>query len=137
MNESLPPIILSARDVVRVERLLAGASARGLETRAVLERELERAEVREPADIPADVVTMNSEVLCTDLSQGTERRLRLVYPDQADAAQGRVSVLSPVGAALLGLRAGGEIDWPLPGGRATRIRVQAVTWQPEAAGLPE
>jgi regulator of nucleoside diphosphate kinase len=84
--------------------------------------------------MPPDTVTMNSLVLCVDETTGAEHQLQLVYPRDADAAQGKVSVLAPVGAALLGLSAGQAIDWPLPGGRSTRLRVLRVIDQPEAHG---
>ena len=132
-----PPLILSRRDVLRLEALLASSSAAGTPVASQLEAELERAELREAGAIPADVVTMNSQVVCLEEGSGTERHLTLVYPHQVDGTPGQVSVLAPVGAALLGLSVGQSIDWPLPGGRTTRLRVLALTFQPEAAGLAE
>ena len=128
---------MSIRDVRRLEALLAQSDslATGLVER--LEREIGRADVREPDAIPRDVVTMNSTVTCLDEGSGETRELRLVYPRDADASRGHVSVLAPVGAALLGLSVGQSIDWPLPGGRSTRLTVSAVLYQPEASGLPE
>lgn len=137
MNTSLPALILSARDVRRIEALLATPQGEASPVAAALEAELLRGDVREPGELPADVVTMNSELVCLDETSGNERRLQLVYPDTADAGTGKVSILAPVGAALLGLRVGQSIDWPLPGGRSTRLQVRAVLYQPEAAGLPE
>lgn len=134
---SLPDLIVSAHDARRLEALVASRVALGDDIAEALEAELLRADVREPADVPPDVVTMNSTLRCVDETTGAERVLQLVYPEQADAAQGRVSVLAPVGAALLGLRAGQGIDWPLPGGRSTRLRVDEVLRQPEAEGLSE
>ena len=132
-----PRLIMSVRDARRLEALLAGPTGRGAATAALLEDEIVRADLREPADIPPNVVTMNSEVLCRDEGSHAERRLRLVYPDAAGAAPENVSVLAPVGAALIGLSEGQSIDWPLPGGRVSRISVEKVLYQPEAAGLPE
>lgn len=132
-----PSLILSARDYRRLEALLASPQGEASPVAAALEAELLRGDVREPADLPADLVTMNSEVVCVDGESGAERRLRLVYPDQADVAAGKVSILAPVGAALLGLRVGQSVDWPLPGGRSARLTVTAVPYQPEAAGLAE
>src|SRR5690606_6884419 len=125
-------IILSSRDLARLERILESATGPVAEA---LEDELVRADVREPGAIPADVVTMNSQVVCVD-ADGNEQTVRLVFPNEADAATGKVSVLAPVGAALLGLTAGQSIEWPLPGGRTTRMRVDRVLYQPEAAGDP-
>ncbi len=137
MNTSLPALILSARDVRRIEALLATPQGEASTVAAALEAELLRGDVRQPDQLPPDVVTMNSELVCLDEASGNERRLQLVYPEAADAGAGKVSILAPVGAALLGLRTGQSIDWPLPGGRCTRLHVQAVLYQPEAAGLPE
>ena len=134
MNANTPPIILSSHDVSRLERLLESAGPQFRDTVEALEEELARAELRAPADMPPDTVTMSSRVLCVDDTSGAEHVLKLVYPRDADPAQGNVSVLAPVGAALLGLSAGQAIDWPLPGGRSTRLRVLRVIDQPEAHG---
>ncbi|HST45597.1 MAG TPA: nucleoside diphosphate kinase regulator [Luteimonas sp.] len=131
--QQAPSIVLSARDARRLEQLIE-ATGPGNPVVAALEAEIARAEIREPAAMPTDVVTMNSEVLCFEDS-GAKHALRLVYPRDADAARGHVSVLAPVGAALLGLSVGQSIEWPLPGGRSTRIRVSEVVYQPEAAGV--
>jgi regulator of nucleoside diphosphate kinase len=104
---------------------------------AALEAELLRGDVRRPDQLPPDVVTMNSEVVCLDEGSGAERRISLVYPEAADASAGKVSILAPVGAALLGLCVGQRIHWPLPGGRSAHLTVKAVLYQPEAAGYPE
>lgn len=132
-----PALIISARDARRLEALIASPQAEGSAVAEALEDELLRAEVREPQDIPADVVTMNSKVVCIDETSGVERTLQLVYPDGAQASEHAVSVLAPVGAALLGLSVGQSIEWPLPGGRRTRLRVDRIIYQPEASGLPE
>ncbi|KFN48802.1 nucleoside diphosphate kinase regulator [Arenimonas composti] len=129
---TLPPIILSTRDLPRLESMLENATGPVAEA---LEAELVRADVRTPDALPADVVTMNSQVVCVD-DAGNSQTVRLVFPNEADAATGKVSVLAPVGAALLGLTAGQAIEWPLPGGRTTRMRVEKVLYQPEAAGEP-
>ncbi|GAB4352840.1 MAG: hypothetical protein Kow0073_08700 [Immundisolibacter sp.] len=84
--------------------------------------------------MPPDTVTPNSRVLCVDDTSGAELVLKRVYPRDADPARGNVSVLAPVGAALLGLSAGQAIEWPLPGGRSTRLRVLRVIDQPQAHG---
>jgi regulator of nucleoside diphosphate kinase len=76
---------------------------------------------------------MNSDVVYEDVETGARRSVRVVYPKDSDAASGRVSVLAPIGAALLGLRVGQEIDWRVPTG-VKRIRVAEVRYQPEAAG---
>lgn len=134
---ALPSLILSRHDARRLEALLATPAARTSAMATRLEDEIARATLMDPAEMPADVVTMNTIVVCIDEAGGVERRLRLVYPEQADASQGRVSVLAPVGAALLGLSVGQTIEWPLPDHRQTRLRVIAVEDQPEAQGRLE
>ncbi len=102
-----------------------------------LDQELARATVVAPEGIAPTVATMNSRVEYEDLTTGQRRAVTLVYPDQADMAAGRVSVLTPVGVALLGLSEGQEIGWQLPDGRRRRIRLLRVLFQPEAAGQYE
>ncbi|AXK71068.1 nucleoside diphosphate kinase regulator [Lysobacter sp. TY2-98] len=132
-----PRLIMSVRDATRLEAMLASPMFAGTDGAERLENEIARADVREAQDVPADVVTMNSSVVVEDESTGTARTVRVVYPDVAAASPLYVSVLAPVGAALLGLRAGDAIDWQMPGGRTSRLRVKEVLYQPEAAGLPE
>ena len=80
----------------------------------------------EPEEMPADVVTMHSLVRFVDEDNGEEQTVTLVYPFEADAALGRVSVLAPIGTALLGLRVGQRIDWQVPSGGTRRLRVVQV-----------
>ena len=128
-------IILTQQDMDRLHALVEGVqSERNVEAAEALESELSRAKVMEPAAIPADVVTMNSRVRFVDESTGSEREATLVYPQDASATEGRISILAPIGAALIGLRSGDTIDWPLPNGRSKRLRLVEVMWQPEAAG---
>lgn len=91
-----------------------------------LQGELARAIVVSDEAVPADVVTMDSRVAYTDESTGVSREITLVYPHEADGTQGRVSVLAPVGTALLGLSAGQSIDWQFPDGRRRRLTVNRV-----------
>ena len=127
---TVPQIVITKQDQDRLLRLIEQSDSEAL---ARLEEEIERAEVVSPHAIPADVVTMNSDVVYEDLSSGKRRTVRLVYPKDADAALGRVSIFAPVGMALIGLRAGQEIEWPTPGGNR-RVRVVDITYQPEAQG---
>jgi regulator of nucleoside diphosphate kinase len=99
----------------------------------MLAQELDRAEVVQAKDIPADTVTMHSHVLVRDLDTGGESTYTLVYPSDADIAKGKISILAPIATALLGYREGDEIEWPTPGGRR-RLNVIQVLYQPEAAG---
>lgn len=130
----VPEIIVSELDVERLQRLLDTLPPRAREAAQALEAELARAQVVAPAAIPRDVVTMNSRVRFEELESGKEGEASLVYPHDSDISNGSISVLAPVGMALLGLRAGQSIDWPMPTGRCKRIRVREVTYQPEAAG---
>lgn len=98
-----------------------------------LEGELNRAQVVNAQEIPPDVVTMNSEVHLRDLKTQEETTYRLVFPDQADASQGKISILAPIGTALLGYSVGDEIKWRVPAG-TTRFKVEKILYQPESKG---
>ena len=130
----LPPITVSSRDLARLEVLLESPALRHLPAAIALGKELERATILAPEQMPADVVTMNSTIECVDELSGETHRITLAYPNEADVANHRVSVLAPVGSALLGLSVGNVIDWQAPGGRELRVRVTAVHYQPEASG---
>lgn len=130
----LPPITVSSRDLARLEQMLDSPALRQLPAAIALGAELERATVLPPERMPADVVTMNSTVHCIDELSGEHHRITLSFPRDADVASQRVSVLAPVGSALLGLSVGSVIDWQAPGGRALRVRVTDLSYQPEAAG---
>ena len=129
-----PPLIVSSRDLARLEALLDSPVLSRHPAAIALMDELNRAEVRAPEDIPSDVVTMHSRVECEDIASGEKHVLTLVYPNEADVERHRVSVLAPVGSALLGMSVGQSIDWQAPGGRPLKLRVKAVSYQPEAAG---
>jgi regulator of nucleoside diphosphate kinase len=133
MSSIKPPIVISSLDLERIEALLERMPPAQAESHAALRAELDRAEVREPADMPPDVVTMNSQATVEDETSGERLGLTLVYPGSAGGA-GHVSVLAPVGSALLGLSRGQQIDWPMPDGRQRRLRVVDIGYQPEAAG---
>lgn len=98
-----------------------------------LERELERALLVTSKEIPSDIITMNSKVLLKDMDSGEEMTYTLVYPEDADLLEDKISVLAPVGTAILGYRVGDVLDWPVPGG-VLRLSVQEILYQPEAAG---
>jgi regulator of nucleoside diphosphate kinase len=116
------------RLVERIRR--EGSELSGADT---LEEELDRALIVEPKKVPATVVTMNSEFEVADLDTGQAMRLTLVFPGGAAPRTGRISVLAPLGLALLGAQVGQEIDWPMPGGKR-RLRVEHIIFQPEAEG---
>lgn len=129
-----PKIVISSRDLERLEALLESLPGHELPGRDALEAELARAEILEPQDMPPTVVTMNSTVRFRVESSSKEFHLTLVYPKDADASGGTVSVLAPVGSALLGLSVGNEIEWPKPGGGVLRVRIEEVSYQPERSG---
>lgn len=129
-----PEIIISTTDADRLEKLLASLPDAGFIGRAELEAELSRATVVEPQDVPPTVATMNSTVRFTVQSSNEEFELTLVYPKDADASGKTISILAPVGSALLGLSQGDEIEWPKPGGGLLKVRVKEVIYQPERVG---
>lgn len=128
-----PPIVITQLDNSRLRRLLSSPGVRNTDAADALEEELDRADVVESESLPANVVSMNSTVHLQECKSGREFELTLVYPEDA-GEEGRVSVLAPIGSALLGLSVGSEIEWPLPDGRMARIRVLGLRYQPEAAG---
>jgi regulator of nucleoside diphosphate kinase len=129
-----PKIVMSSLDVERLESLLKSLPDHVFPGRDDLEAELGRAEVVDPKEIPPTVVTMNSTVRFKIESSTQEFHLTLVYPKDADASGGTISILAPVGSALLGLSIGDEIEWPKPGGGVLRVRIEGITYQPERAG---
>ena len=131
--ERKPAITLSTLDVERLEALLE-KMPQDFPGRATLEAELDRAEVCEPADMPSDVVTMNSTVRFTLLESGKSNTLTLVYPKDAQVSTDKVSVFAPVGVALLGLRVNDTFSLPSATGQIVTVRVDAIEFQPESAG---
>ncbi len=127
-----PPITITRLDLQRLERLLDSLEEFG-PTAEALEHELGRAAVVGLDEVPPGVVTMNSTARCREEASGKEYRLTLVYPHEA-GGEGTVSVLAPVGCALLGLSVGQTIDWAVPGGKALQLTLLGVDYQPEAAG---
>ena len=129
-----PRVIISSLDTERLERLIESLSDMSFPGKDDLEAELARAEIVEPEDVPATVVTMNSTVRFEVDSSNEEFCLTLVYPWNVDASGEKISILAPVGSALLGLSQGDEIEWPKPGGGMLRVRIKEVTYQPERSG---
>ncbi len=98
-----------------------------------LEAELSRGKLVAPTDVPPDVVTMNSRVCLIDLDTNEEMVYTLVFPNEANIAQSKISVLAPIGTAMLGYRVGDTFEWQVPDG-TRRLRVKEILYQPEAAG---
>jgi len=129
-----PKIVISALDAQRLEKLLEPLTDDAFPGKVELEAELARAEIVDPHAIPPTVVTMNSTVRFRVQSSAEEFTLTLVYPKDMDGSGGKISILAPVGSALLGLSQGEEIEWPKPGGGLLKVRIKEVTYQPERAG---
>ena len=134
MNSTAPNITVSSLDLERIEALLEQPQYRNGPGIDALRRELSRANVLDPGEMPGDIVTVNSTAQVTDEAGGEIRELTLVYPREADSSSNKISVFAPVGMAMLGLRVGQVIDWKVPGGRELRLRITAITFQPEASG---
>lgn len=129
-------LYITKADYEKLQRLIEGRRTTGsfdMKYLNLLEAELDRAEVVEPEAIPPDVVTMNSEVRLKDLDSGNIIVYRLVFPSQA-RTENSISVLAPIGMAMLGYQVGDIIEWPVPRG-IRRLKVLEVLFQPEAAGV--
>lgn len=118
------------RSMVRQGRMASRRDQKHLEE---LDRELDRAEVIAPEDVSPDVVTMHSTVQVRDLDNGASTLYTVVFPVDADIDRKRISILAPIGTALIGYRAGDVIEWAMPGG-TRRLKIEQVVYQPEAAG---
>lgn len=129
-----PNIVISSRDLDRLEKLLEDMPANAFSGMAELEAELVRARVIEPEEVPANIVTMNSTVRFSIDDSDEVLCKTLVYPKSLDEGGEKLSVMAPVGSALLGMPEGGVIEWPRPGGGTMKIRVLEVVEQPERAG---
>ena len=95
--------------------------------------ELNAAKIVDPQDVPVDIVTMNSIVKVSFLNTKKEVQFQIVYPDQANFRENKISIFSPVATALIGYKVSDEIEWMVPSGM-TKIRIDKVIYQPEAAG---
>lgn len=129
-------ISITQFDRKRLAELMAVADEFNYRDRTDLKRlaeELEHGTLVDPKDVAPTVVTMNSRVLLRDLETGETSEYTLVFPKDADIESGRISVMSPIGTAILGYSVGDAIEWTVPAG-TRRIRIEAVPYQPEAAG---
>jgi len=121
-------IRITASDMERLRELIEDAK-RGDPRKAMelkgLEGELDRAILMSEQEIPKDGVRMNSEAHLIDVETGEEITCRLVFPAEADIAQMRVSILAPIGTAILGYREGDEFEWEVPAGKR-RLKIKSV-----------
>lgn len=120
--------VLTELDHVRLTKLLDAKSHNNLEAL------LDNAELVQSRDVPADIVTMHSQVTIVDARTGHRDQMTLCYPREADPARGFLSVLSPVGMSLIGLRLGATATWKTPGGEEGSAKVAEILYQPEASG---
>jgi regulator of nucleoside diphosphate kinase len=128
-------IYITGSDMDRLSALVEGYRLQGREDRDTLQRlgdELDRAVVVDASEVSADVVTLDSQVVLVDLDSAEEMLFTLVLPSRSNADAGRISVLAPLGMAVLGYRVGDEIEWEVPAGRR-RFRLKRVIYQPQSA----
>lgn len=129
-------IYITEFDQERLEELIAVARDFRDKDRQDLDDlagELTRAKVVDSKKVPKDVVTMNSKVLLRDVDTGEEMTYTLVFPKNADVGRGMISVLAPIGTAILGYRQGNVVEWRVPSG-IRKLEVKTILYQPEAAG---
>lgn len=128
-------ILITEDDMARLRGLVRQgrvAARRDQAHLAILDQELDRAEVIATGDLSPDVVTMHSTVRVRDLDSGSSMVYTLAFPVDADIEKKRISVLAPIGTALIGYRAGDVLEWVTPGG-TKRLHIEEVLFQPEAA----
>jgi regulator of nucleoside diphosphate kinase len=136
MKTATRPLIVTGFDRDRLVRLILDTRAYKREENEYLDAlsgELGRARIVEPTKVPPTIVTMNSTVQLRDLDTGERETITVVFPDEADAFEGRISVLAPIGTAIIGNRVGDVIEWPVPAG-LRRFEVESILHQPEHAG---
>ncbi|HSE37104.1 MAG TPA: nucleoside diphosphate kinase regulator [Blastocatellia bacterium] len=130
-------IYITEVDLARLRKLIEAARDSGVDSNTPymnkLEDELDRANIVDPKEIPMDAITMRSKVRLKDLESRKEMIYSLVFPNEADVDEGRISVLAPVGTAMIGYRVGDIIEWEVPSG-LRRLKVEEVLYQPEASG---
>ena len=128
-----PNIIISEQDLHRLETMLEHQTVL-TPTMKHLEDELARAEVVEPQNVPTDVVSMNAKVLITIAPATESTEITLVYPHDFKGEKGQVNIIAPIGAAILGLSEGQDIEWPQPDGHMMKVKIEKVLYQPEREG---
>ena len=129
-------IYITKADIKKLRNLIAGIKVSGSKSIAnldALETELNRAKVVDPKMIPEKVVTMNSKVRLRDMVSGEELTYTIVYPSEASMECNKISILAPIGTALLGYSVGDTVEWTVPSG-VRRLKIQEVLYQPEASG---
>lgn len=129
-------LVMNRLDYARIKKSIVDLKQSKAITPEELEKlngELNAAKIVDPDKVPVDVVTMNSIVRILFRNSGKVLQFKIVYPDEANLKENKISIFSPVATALLGYRAGDEVDWIVPAG-ATKIYIEDIIYQPEAAG---
>ncbi len=124
-------ILITEKDLLRLKNILSFQNSEEFEN---LEIELERAKIITDASVPSDLVTMNSTVKFLNIQDDKEMTVTIVYPHDANFADGKISVLASLGSALIGLREGQEINWMFPDQKTRTLKILKVVYQPEASG---
>lgn len=133
-TQTLSPIILTNQDHERLSAFVAGRTGRPIDSLGLLETGLNRARIVDPTQIPPNVVTMNSRVVVRNEATDRTQVLTLVYPGEADISVGKLSILTPAGAALIGLAEGEVATWATRDGQPKKLTLVEVLYQPEADG---
>jgi regulator of nucleoside diphosphate kinase len=134
MNQ--PSIYITTKDAEKLRKLMREAyhsDYRGSDYLKKLAGEIEKASVVQPDQMPSNVITLNSTARLVDQETTEEMVYTLVFPEDADPSQGKISILAPIGTAMLGYKTGDTFEWDTPGGKRI-IRVQEILYQPEASG---
>ena len=134
MNQ--PSIYITTQDAEKLRKLMREAyhsDYRGSDYLKKLAGEIEKASVVQPDQIPSNVITLNSTARLVDQQTNEEMIYTLVFPEDADPSQGKISILAPIGTAMLGYKTGDTFEWDTPGGKRI-IRVKEILYQPEASG---
>ncbi|HLP73161.1 MAG TPA: nucleoside diphosphate kinase regulator [Bacteroidales bacterium] len=129
-------IIITRNDFSRIQKSIDYAKSKkaiGINEADNLINELHSALIVDPHEVPGDVVTMNSIVRISFLDSNKSMQFQIVYPGGANIKENKISIFSPVATALIGYKAGDEIEWIVPSG-LTKIRIDEIVYQPEAAG---
>ncbi len=130
-------IVITKKDLERLEKLILNerefGKLRESQELKSLEQELSRARVVKQEDIPNSVITMNSHFLLKNIETNEEETFVLVYPEDADYIENKISIMAPIGTAMLGYNEGDEITWNVPDG-TVHYRVEKILYQPEASG---
>lgn len=129
MTEEL--LLVTEKDYLRLKSLIEGKGPEEIEN---LEIELDRAQLLADNEVPSDLVTMNSIFRFENMSENKQMIMSIVYPQESNAQENKVSILAPLGSALLGLRVGQEINWQFPDGKTKKLKVLEILYQPEANG---